>query len=156
MSADQNGTGDALGEPELNQTAEDLVAQVESGPRNPTSQIAASVIIAISVAWSIFQLYIAQEPINSFIARSWHLGFALALVLLAYPAYDYHNPPRWVRGLRAVLPFLKNARPNREYIPIIDIVLAIVATAGALFIWYDFQGIINRQGLPSQTDVIMG
>jgi TRAP transporter 4TM/12TM fusion protein len=156
MSADQNGTTGALGEPELNQTAEDLVAQVESGPRNPTSQIAAGVIIAISVAWSIFQLYIAQEPINSFIARSWHLGFALALVFLAYPAYDFHNPPRWVRGLRAVLPFLRNARPNRTYIPLIDIVLAIVATAGALFIWYDFQGIITRQGLPSQTDVIMG
>ncbi|MCZ6846274.1 MAG: TRAP transporter permease, partial [Alphaproteobacteria bacterium] len=156
MSADQNGTAGETGEPAPNQTAEDLVAQVESGPRNPTSRIAVGVIIAISVAWSVYQLYIAQNPINSFIARSWHLGFALALVFLAYPAYDFHNPPRWVRGLRAILPFLKNARPNREYIPLIDIVLAIVATAGALFIWWDFEGIITRQGLPSQVDVWMG
>ncbi len=156
MSENQDGTLGDGGEPSANKTAEDLVAQVESGPRNPTSRIAVGVILAISVAWSIYQLWIAQSPINSFIARSWHLGFALALVFLAYPAYDYHNPPRWVRGLRAVLPFLKNARSNREYIPIIDIILAIVATAGALFIWWDFDGIINRQGLPSQLDVIMG
>lgn len=156
MSADQNGGTTESGEPAPNQTAEDLVAQVESGPRNPKSRIAVGVIIALSVGWSFYQLYIAQNPINSFIARSWHLGFALALVFLAYPAYDFHNPPRWVRGLRAVLPFLRNARSNRDHIPIIDIVLAIAASAGALFIWWDFQGIINRQGLPSQIDVIMG
>lgn len=156
MSADQNGTAGDTGEPVPNQTAEDLVAQVESGPRNPTSRIAVGAILAISVAWSVYQLYIAQSPINSFIARSWHLGFALSLVFLAYPAYDFHNPPRWVRGLRAALPFLNKARSNREYIPLIDIVLAIVATAGALFIWWDFKGIITRQGLPSQTDVVMG
>ncbi|MFT5180657.1 MAG: TRAP transporter 4TM/12TM fusion protein [Alphaproteobacteria bacterium] len=156
MSADQNGTASDSGEPAPNRTAEDLVAQVESGPRSPNSRIAVGAIIAISVAWSVYQLYIAQNPINSFIARSWHLGFALSLVFLAYPAYDYHNPPRWVRGLRAILPFLRKARPNREYIPPIDIVLAIVATAGALFIWWDFEGIITRQGLPSLIDVIMG
>ncbi len=156
MSADQTGAATESGEPAPSQTAEDIVAQVESGPRNPRNRIAVGVIIVISVAWSVFQLYIAQSPINSFIARSWHLGFALALVYLAYPAYDYHNPPRWVRGLRAVLPFLKSARSNREYIPILDIALAIVATAGALFIWWDFDGIIARQGLPSQTDVVMG
>jgi len=153
MSAEQTG---AASGPAPDQAAEDIVAQVESGPRNPHSRIAAGVIIAISVAWSAYQLYIAQSPINSFIARSWHLGFALALVYLAYPAYDFHNPPRWVRALRAVLPFLKGARSNREYIPPIDILLAVVATAGALFIWWDFDGIIARQGLPSPTDVWMG
>jgi hypothetical protein len=156
MSADQSGAASESGEPAPSQTAEDIVAQVESGPRSPRNRIAVWVIIVISVAWSVFQLYIAQSPINSFIARSWHLGFALALVYLAYPAYDFHNPPRWIRGLRAVLPFLKTARSNREYIPLIDILLAIVATGGALFIWWDFQGIINRQGLPSQRDVWMG
>ena len=156
MSADQSGSAAETGAPAPNQTAEDLVAQVESGPRSPRNRIAVWAIIAISVAWSVFQLYIAQSPIDSFIARSWHLGFALALVFLAYPAYDFHNPPRWVRGLRTVVPFLKNARSNREYIPLIDILLAIVATGGALFIWWDNDGIITRQGLPSQTDVVMG
>ena len=156
MSADQNGAAGETSQPAPNQTAEDLVAQVESGPRNPKAQIAVVVIIALSVAWSLFQLYIAQRPINSFIARSWHLGFALALVYLAYPAYDFHNPPGWVRGLRAVLPFLRNARSNRDHIPIFDILLAILASAGALFIWWDFDGIIARQGLPSELDVWMG
>ena len=153
MSADQDGAANG---PAPNKTAEDLVAQVESGPRNPKSRIAVAVIIAISVAWSVFQLYMAEWPIDSFKARSWHLGFALALVYLAYPAYDFHNPPRWIRGLRTVLPFLRNARSNREYIPLIDILLAIVATSGALFIWWDYNAIIARQGLPSQVDVWMG
>ncbi len=151
MSSENNA--DAQG---AERTPEDFIAEVESGPRSPESKIAIAAILGISVAWSIFQLWIAQDPINSFIARSWHLGFALALVFLAFPAYDYRNPPRWIRALHTVLPFLKSSRSNRSYIPLIDIVLAIVATAGALYIWWDFKGIINRQGLPSQTDVIMG
>ncbi|MBO6782583.1 MAG: TRAP transporter permease [Alphaproteobacteria bacterium] len=151
MSSQDNADGQTA-----DRTPEDFIAEVESGPRSPESKIAVAAILGISVAWSIFQLWIAESPINSFIARSWHLGFALALVFLAFPAYDYRNPPRWVRGLHAVLPFLKSGRTNRSYIPVIDIVLAIVAAGGALYIWWDFQGIINRQGLPSQTDVIMG
>ncbi len=70
MSADQSGSAAETGAPAPNQTAEDLVAQVESGPRSPRNRIAVWAIIAISVAWSVFQLYIAQSPINSFIARS--------------------------------------------------------------------------------------
>lgn len=134
----------------------DFIAEVESGPRNPKSRIAVAAILAISVAWSIFQLYIAESPINSFIARAWHLGFALSLVFLAFPAYDHRNPPRWVRFLHTTLPFLKSSRSNRDYIPLIDILLAILATAGALYIVWDFQGIINRQGLPEPIDVWMG
>ena len=150
MSSDQNAAADN------DRTPEDFIAEVESGPRSPESKIAVTAILGISVAWSIFQLWIAEDPINSFIARAWHLGFALGLVFLAFPAYDYHNPPRWARALHTVLPFLRSKRSNREYIPVIDVVLAVLAVAGALYIWWDFNGIINRQGLPSQTDVWMG
>ena len=148
-------SSDNAAAPTDDKTPEDFIAEVESGPRSPNNKIAAGSILAISVAWSCFQLWIAQDPINSFIARSWHLGFALALTFLAFPAYDYRSPPRWARALQAVLPFMKG-RSNRDHIPIFDIFLAILATAGALYIWWDFNGIINRQGLPSQTDVWMG
>lgn len=138
------------------QAAADLMAEVETGARSPTSKIASGAIVLLCIAWSCFQLYIAEVPTNSFIARSWHLGFAIVLVFLAYPAFKHHQPPRWVRVLHGLLPFLRSTRSNREYIPVFDILLAIVAAAGALYIWWDFDGIITRQGLPSETDVWMG
>lgn len=42
-------------------------------------------ISAIALCWSLFQLYIVIEPINSTIARSTHLSFAIALAFLVYP-----------------------------------------------------------------------
>ena len=38
----------------------------------------------LALCWSLFQLYIAYRPINSIIARSIHLTFAVLLVYLAY------------------------------------------------------------------------
>ena len=42
-------------------------------------------ISAIALAWSLFQLYIVVEPINSTITRSVHLSFAMSLAFLIYP-----------------------------------------------------------------------
>ena len=42
-------------------------------------------ISAIALVWSLFQLYIVVEPINSTIARSIHLSFALSLAFMIYP-----------------------------------------------------------------------
>jgi TRAP transporter 4TM/12TM fusion protein len=35
-------------------------------------------------------------------------------------------------------------------------IFAIMATSAALYIWWDYGGLINRQGLPSQLDIWMG
>jgi len=43
------------------------------------------IISAIALAWSLFQLYIVVEPINSTISRSIHLTFGLSLAFLIYP-----------------------------------------------------------------------
>ncbi len=153
MNADQNS---AAGESAPNQTAEDLVAQVESGPRNPKNRIAVGVIIALSAAWSVFQLWIAQDPIASNLARSWHLGFALALVYLAYPAYNYHNPPGWVRLLYGLLPFLRPKRSNRDFIPVIDIILAVIASASSLYIAVFAKRIEGLGGIGEMQDVVIG
>lgn len=40
-------------------------------------------ISAIAFCWSIFQLYIVVEPINSTISRSVHLSFAIVLAFLS-------------------------------------------------------------------------
>lgn len=42
-------------------------------------------ISAIALVWSLFQLYIVVEPLNSTISRSIHLSFALLLAFLIYP-----------------------------------------------------------------------
>ena len=43
------------------------------------------IISTIALIWSLFQLYIVVEPINSTIARSIHLSFGLTLAFLIYP-----------------------------------------------------------------------
>lgn len=217
--------------------AEDIVAQVESGPRNPDHRIAVSAILGLCLAWSVFQLWIAFDPINSIIARSWHLALAIALVYLAYPAFKQTQPSRiasavartlslgkdgyaavldtfnaliaaglgiylfvnlgamraqgldpvieaaiWILGLAGIVEGARRllglalrtigsapsdgplalllgtgaSRSNRSYIPSYDIILSAMAAGAALYIWYDFEGIINRSGLPTPTDVIMG
>jgi len=41
----------------------------------------------IALAWSMFQLYIVVEPINSTITRSIHLSFGILLAFLIYPMF---------------------------------------------------------------------
>ncbi len=44
-------------------------------------------ISSISLVWSLFQLYIVLEPINSTITRSIHLSFGILLAFLIYPMF---------------------------------------------------------------------
>ena len=136
-------------------SAEEIAAS-ETGARTPESRIWAGIIIGLCVIWSVFQLWIAQNPIDSFIARAWHLGFALALVFLAFPAYNQHQPPRFIRMFRKLWPGFGTQRSNRQHIPWIDVVLAVVAAGSALYIWADNDGIISRQGLLEPRDVWFG
>ncbi|MBT3399292.1 MAG: TRAP transporter permease [Rhodospirillaceae bacterium] len=148
----QDNTADGAAEAE----ERDFIAEVESGPRSPTSKIAVGVITLLCVIWSLFQLWIAENPINSQLARSWHLGFALALVFLAFPAYDYRNPPLWARTVHRILPFMRPKRSNREFIPVLDIVLALIAAGSSLFIVVFQKEIQLLGGIGNTREVIMG
>jgi TRAP transporter 4TM/12TM fusion protein len=139
----------------VRQSAEDMVAMVEAGAREPKHPVATWIITLLCLAWSGFQLYLAYAPMNSHIARSWHLGFAICLAFLAYPAYKQYTPPMWVAWTQKVIPSFAR-RSIRTHIPLYDIVLAVAATSGALYIWWDYDGLINRMGLPSQLDIWMG
>ncbi len=139
----------------LKQAAEDLVAMVEAGAREPSNFFASGVITLLCLCWSGYQLFLAYQPIDSHIARAWHLAFAVCLAFLAYPAYKQHSPPMWVNWTQKVLPNFAR-RSIRTYIPYYDMVLAVLASAGALYIWWDYDQLINRQGLPNQMDIWMG
>ncbi|GAB6054065.1 TRAP transporter permease [Magnetospira thiophila] len=137
-------------------SAEDIVALVETGPRHPKSKWTSGLIIALCLIWSCYQLYIAYMPTNSFIARSWHLAFALSLCFLAFPAFKDHEIPFWVRGIRKIFPGFGAGRSIRDYIPLYDFLFAVVGAAVALFIWWDYDNIVLRQGLPETSDAVLG
>ncbi|HDQ45886.1 MAG TPA: TRAP transporter permease [bacterium] len=137
------------------QDAEDIVALVEAGARAPRSRIASWILTLLCLAWSIFQISIAYRPINSHIARAWHLAFAICLCFLAYPAYKQRRPPIRADWIRKILPRFTR-KSIRTRIPFYDIVMAILAASAALYIWWDYKALIYRQGLPNVLDVWMG
>ncbi len=152
QSANNNGTEKLI---EAGKLPDDIVTVVEAGPRTPKNRSAYAVIILLCLLWSGYQIYIAYHPINSHIARAWHLGFAICLAFLAYPAYNQLKPPFWVRWIGKILPGY-SGKQIRSYIPLYDIVFAVLATASALYIWWDYENLIFRQGMPSTMDIVMG
>ncbi|PHR73447.1 MAG: C4-dicarboxylate ABC transporter [Arcobacter sp.] len=96
-------------------------------------------ISGIALLWSLFQLYIVVEPINSTISRSLHLSFALALAFLMYPMIQkayFFAKIRWFGYLFTIIAVSATAyitifyeelsqRPG-DYIPT-DIFVALLA-----------------------------
>ncbi|MGB3750744.1 MAG: TRAP transporter large permease subunit, partial [Arcobacteraceae bacterium] len=63
-------------------------------------------ISVIALAWSLFQLYIVVEPINSTITRSIHLSFGVLLAFLIYPMFKtsyFLQKIRWFGYTFAIL-----------------------------------------------------
>jgi len=139
----------------VEESAQEIMARAESGGRTPKSRTANWVITLLCLGWSAFQLYIAYRPIDSHVARAWHLAFALCLAFLVYPAYKQHSPPFWMRGLQRIFPFL-GKRSIVHRIPVLDILFALASACTALFVWWDFDKLVWRQGMPSLTDIILG
>ena len=135
---------------------QEILEQVESGPRSPDLPVARIAILLLCIAWSGYQLYIAYQPVNATIARAWHLAFAILLVYLAYPAYNEARPPFWVKLTRRIIPRARPRRSLRRRIPPLDLALGAIAATTVLYIWWDYEGIITRQGLPSIADVWVG
>lgn len=96
-------------------------------------------ISAIALAWSLFQLYIVVDPINSTISRSVHLSFAMVLAFLIYPMFKkeyFLRKIRWFGYCFAALGLATASyiavfyedlaqRPG-DYIPL-DIIMALLA-----------------------------
>lgn len=74
---------------------QDLVASNDTGGRVPDNKTILKLVTGITLVWSLFQIWIAS-PIPFFLgwgvfssseARSIHLGFAIFLAFIAYPAF---------------------------------------------------------------------
>jgi TRAP transporter 4TM/12TM fusion protein len=155
----QNQTPDRNGQAEsaINgiEAPKEIVALVEAGSRDPENRFYSAIITLLCLSWSGYQLYIAYEPLNSHIARAWHLAFAICLAFLAYPAYHPYRPPFWVKGLKKIAPWLFK-KSILTHIPFYDILFALLAISAALYIWWDYDNLVFRQGRPSVRDIWMG
>jgi TRAP transporter 4TM/12TM fusion protein len=137
MAAEAHAGGATSG-----QDLSDLVAQADTGGRNPHG-VVKQVMLGVALLWSLFQLWIAS-PIpfmigigvfNDTQARSIHLAFAIFLAFLAYPA------------LR---------RSPRAYVPVQDWVFALVGAFCAAYLFLFHVELSARPGAPITQDIIVG
>ncbi|MFV2092982.1 MAG: TRAP transporter permease, partial [Hyphomicrobiales bacterium] len=116
--SDQQAEDAKLSDSEL----EDLVASADTGGRAPDNRQIALLIAAVALAWALFQVWIASPlPFSTGVgvfssreARPIHLGFAIFLAFLVYPAFK--SSPR-------------------RHIPTLDWLLAIGGAACAIYLF---------------------
>jgi len=130
-------------------TADEMVAQVETGARNPTGW-QARLFLAIAFTWALYQLFIATAlpytlaeftGLDKFFlgmlqhARRIHLAFALVLAAMAYPLF--------------------RSSPRRT-IPVYDWVLALLGIAVCFYAIVNYDDIANRAGSFNNVDITVG
>ncbi|MBM7714269.1 TRAP transporter 4TM/12TM fusion protein [Bacillus thermophilus] len=94
------------------------------------------VITLIAVGFSLYHLYtsvLGAPPTLKH--RSIHVAFVLALIFLLYPARK--------KGSRSQLVWY-------------DVILALLSVATSVYIFADYLGIIQRGGIPNNTDIVFG
>ncbi len=133
----------AASKPSVPDDVKDLVAEVEAGARSPVGAVSKNILFFVPLIWTLFQLWYASPLpfiLNIFVlndteARSIHLAFAMFLSYTAYPTFK--SSPR-------------------DYIPIQDWFVALVAAfcAAYLFIFYDQMS--ARPGIPTTLDLVVG
>ena len=93
---------------------------------------------AISFAWAIFQLVLPRFIIlDSITVRAIHLAFAVVLIFLTISVTR------------------KKRTAHADRIPLIDYLLAMVGCLSALYIVFDWTGIMMRAGVPIGRDVVV-
>ncbi len=131
-------------EKKLDTSAQDLVAESESGGRNPTNPNLANFILYLALVWSIFQLYVSSPLVLEFtpwmngdVVKRIHLIFASFLAYLSY------------------LPFKSSPK---HYIPITDWIMGFLMIFVIAYLVYsqvwDSDAFEMRLGVPNQLDLI--
>ena len=123
------------------QQARDLVAEVDTGAREPAGA-AGKVLLGVALCWSLFQLWYASPlpfhfefgVFNTSQARSIHLAFAVFLAFTAFPALK---------------------RSPHDHIPLQDWILALTAAFAAAYLYLFYDELAQRPGAPLLQDVIV-
>src|SRR5690625_3383152 len=94
----------------------------------------ARLVTIISVGLALFHLITSfTGPLVTLQHRALHTGVILVLVFLLYPSR-------------------KNAPQRRA--SVVDFLLAMASSATIIYIFVDYTGIVNRAGLPNESDII--
>lgn len=165
---------------------DELVASSDTGGRGSHGTIGIF-ITAVALGWSMFQLWIASPlpfmagfgVFNSTESRSIHLGFAIFLAFLVFPAA--RTKFQLVLGLAVPLMlgalFVFSAKDGTAtwWIPVVALVvsgavllgspkgrippwewaLAVVGACAALYIWIYYRSISGRVGAPIMQDFVV-
>lgn len=94
------------------------------------------IITALAVGMSLFHFYTSGFGLLlAMKQRSLHLAFVLVLVYLLYPARE---------------------TSKKDGIPWYDFILAAMAAFSTLYLFVEFEEMVNRAGLPTTMDIIVG
>jgi TRAP transporter 4TM/12TM fusion protein len=118
---------------------EKLVAEADTGGREPGPAVT-RLMKVVAVCWALFQLWYASPlpfVLGRFIfndteARSVHLGFALFLTFMAYPAFK---------------------RSPRRHVPVQDWVFALLGAFCGSYLFLFYREMSLRPGLPTGLDL---
>lgn len=120
-------------------SAEEMIAQ-DVGARLPGGIMEKS-IASLALLWSLFQLWIASPlpfivgfgVMNDTETRAIHLGFALLLAFLVFPAFK---------------------RSPRDRVPASDIMFGLIACASSLYLFVMYEALAQRPGTLTNEDFI--
>ncbi len=159
---------------------DELVASSDTGGRSVQGPVGLLLMLT-ALAWSLFQLYIASPfgLFNDTLARSIHLGFAVFLGIMAFPAAR----TRFQMILGIVVPlalaalFMVAAKDSvalwwiplpaifvaatvilgspKERIPVWEWALAIAGALAALYLFFFYRDIADRVGAPITQDFVV-
>ncbi|MEQ8354388.1 MAG: TRAP transporter permease [Kiloniellaceae bacterium] len=140
------GTQPEAGAPLSDDELQDLVASSDTGGRAP-SGLSLHIILWTAAVWSLFQIWIASPlpfvvaevtglpvVLNNTESRSIHLGFAVFLAFLAYPAMK---------------------RSPRDHIPVQDWVLALIGAFCSSYLFWFYDAISLRPANPNTQDIVV-
>jgi TRAP transporter 4TM/12TM fusion protein len=159
---------------------DELVASSDTGGRSVGGPVGILLLVT-ALAWSLFQLYIASPfgLFNDTLARSIHLGFAVFLGILAFPAA--RTKFQMILGIAVPLAlaalFMIAAKDGiavwwipipaiavaatvvlgspKSSIPVWEWALAIVGALSALYLFFFYRDIADRVGAPIMQDYVV-
>jgi len=119
-----------------------FVADNDTGGRSP-GPVMNRLLLGVALAWSLFQLWIASPlPFSTGIlvfndteTRAIHLGFAVFLAYMSYPAFK---------------------RSPSDKVPLTDWLFALVGTFCALYLFVFYRELATRPGQPTTMDIYTG
>ncbi|MCF6179843.1 MAG: TRAP transporter permease [Geopsychrobacter sp.] len=121
---------------------QEMIAESESGARNPTGAFPKKVLFAVPLIWTFFQLWYASPlpfifnffVLNDTEARAIHLAFAVFLSFTAFPSFK---------------------KSPKDYIPLQDWVLGLIGAFCSSYLYIFYTSLADRPGLPTTMDLVV-